>query len=110
VAQLASDAMQAEPDETLLRMAGEAGGNPFLLVELLEGLRQEDLVRVDSGLARLTAYKVPDRISASMRAPGPNVRISASGRDGGWIAGANAFCVRSRTDARGARGLTAEIG
>ncbi|MEA2188354.1 MAG: hypothetical protein QOK16_3365, partial [Solirubrobacteraceae bacterium] len=67
VAQLASDAMQAEPDETLLRMAGEAGGNPFLLVELLEGLRQEDLVRVDSGLARLTAYKVPDRISASMR-------------------------------------------
>ena len=67
VAQLATDAMQAQPDETLLRMAGEAGGNPFLLVELLEGLRQEDLVRVDSGLARLTAYKVPDRISASMR-------------------------------------------
>jgi DNA-binding CsgD family transcriptional regulator len=67
VAQVASDAMQAEPDETLLRMAGEAGGNPFLLVELLEGLRQEDLVRVDSGLATLTAYKIPDRISASMR-------------------------------------------
>ncbi|MCW3014057.1 MAG: LuxR family transcriptional regulator [Solirubrobacterales bacterium] len=67
VAQLASDAMRAEPDETLLRMASEAGGNPFLLVELLEGLRQEELVRVDSGLAKLTAYKVPDRVSASMR-------------------------------------------
>jgi DNA-binding CsgD family transcriptional regulator/DNA-binding Lrp family transcriptional regulator len=67
VAQIASDAMRAEPDETLLRMACEAGGNPFLLVELLEGLRQEDLVRVDSGLATLTAYKIPDRVSASMR-------------------------------------------
>ena len=67
VAQVASDAMQAEPDETLLRMASEAGGNPFLLVELLEGLRQEDLVRVDSGLATLTAYRVPDRVRASMR-------------------------------------------
>jgi predicted ATPase len=38
VAQVARDVMRAEPDETLLRMAGEAGGNPFLLVDLLEGL------------------------------------------------------------------------
>jgi DNA-binding CsgD family transcriptional regulator/tetratricopeptide (TPR) repeat protein len=67
VAQVASDVMGAEPDETVLRMAREAGGNPFLLVELLEGLRQEELVRVDSGLATLTAQRVPDRVRASMR-------------------------------------------
>ncbi len=67
VAQVASDAMQAEPDETLLRIAAEAGGNPFLLVELLEGLRQEKLVRVDSGRATLTDYRLPDRVRASMR-------------------------------------------
>jgi DNA-binding CsgD family transcriptional regulator len=67
VAQVASDVMRAEPDETLLRMAGEAGGNPFLLVELLEGLRQEELVRVDAGRATLTAYRLPDRVRASMR-------------------------------------------
>jgi DNA-binding CsgD family transcriptional regulator len=67
VAQVASDVMQAEPDETLLRMAGEAGGNPFLLVELLEGLRQEELVRVDSGHATLTESRLPDRVRASMR-------------------------------------------
>ncbi|MDQ1540896.1 MAG: hypothetical protein QOH29_1622, partial [Actinomycetota bacterium] len=67
VAQVASDVMQAEPDETLLRMAGGAGGNPFLLVELLEGLRQEELVRVDSGRATLTAHRLPDRVRASMR-------------------------------------------
>jgi DNA-binding CsgD family transcriptional regulator len=67
VAQVASDVMQAEPDGTLLRMAGEAGGNPFLLAELLEGLRQEGLVRVDSGRATLTDHRLPDRVSASMR-------------------------------------------
>jgi predicted ATPase len=48
-------------------MAGEAGGNPFLLVELLEGLRQEGLVRVDSGRATLTVHRLPDRVRASMR-------------------------------------------
>lgn len=67
VAQVASDVMRAEPDETLLRMAGEAGGSPFLLVELLEGLRQEKLVRVDSGRATLTADRLPDRVRVSMR-------------------------------------------
>jgi DNA-binding CsgD family transcriptional regulator/tetratricopeptide (TPR) repeat protein len=48
-------------------MAGEAGGNPFLLVELLEGLRQEGLVRVESGRATVTVHRLPDRITASMR-------------------------------------------
>jgi DNA-binding CsgD family transcriptional regulator len=67
VAQIASDVMDAEPDESLLQIAGEAGGNPFLLVELLEGLREEELVRVDSGRATLTDYRLPDRVRASMR-------------------------------------------
>ncbi|HWF26388.1 MAG TPA: AAA family ATPase [Solirubrobacteraceae bacterium] len=67
VTQVARDAMQAEPGDTLLQMAGDAGGNPFLLVELLEGLRQEELVRVDSGRATLTAHRLPDRVRASMR-------------------------------------------
>ena len=67
VAQIVRDLLQAEPDETLVRMALEAGGNPFLLVELLEGLREEGLVRVDSGRATLTDHKVPDRVRASMR-------------------------------------------
>lgn len=67
VAQLAAEVMQAEPDETLLGIAREAGGNPFLLVELLQGLREENLVRVDAGRATLTDYRLPDRVSASMR-------------------------------------------
>jgi DNA-binding CsgD family transcriptional regulator len=67
VTEVATDMMQAEPDETLVRMAGEAGGNPFLLVELLEGLRHEELVRVDAGQATLTDDRLPERVRASMR-------------------------------------------
>jgi DNA-binding CsgD family transcriptional regulator/DNA-binding Lrp family transcriptional regulator len=85
VAQVASDVMQAEPDETLLLMAGEAGGNPFLLVELLEGLRQERLVRVDSGRATLTADTLPDRVRASMRER--LARMSDSARRVATVAG-----------------------
>jgi DNA-binding CsgD family transcriptional regulator len=67
VAQVTSEVTQGEPDEALVRMAREAGGNPFLLVELLEGLRQEGLVRVDSGRTTLTEHRLPQRVSASMR-------------------------------------------
>jgi DNA-binding CsgD family transcriptional regulator len=85
VAQVASDVMQAQPDETLLRMAGEAGGNPFLLVELLEGLRQEKLVQVDSGHATLTAQALPERFRASMRER--LARMSESARQVATVAG-----------------------
>jgi DNA-binding CsgD family transcriptional regulator/DNA-binding Lrp family transcriptional regulator len=85
VAQVASDVMQAEPDETLLRIAGEAGGNPFLLVELLEGLRQEELVRVDSGHATLIDFRLPDRFRANMRER--LARMSDSARQVATVAG-----------------------
>jgi DNA-binding CsgD family transcriptional regulator len=93
VAQVASDVVQAEPDETLLRMAGEAGGNPFLLVELLEGLRQEELVRVDSGHATLTDDRLPDRVSTTMRER--LARMSDSARQVATVAGSlgRAFSV-----------------
>ena len=67
VTQVASDVIGAEPDEAVLKMAGEADGNPFLLVELLEGLREENLVRVDCGQATLIAGRLPVRVRASMR-------------------------------------------
>jgi DNA-binding CsgD family transcriptional regulator/DNA-binding Lrp family transcriptional regulator len=85
VAQVASDVMQAEPDETLVRMAGEAGGNPFLLVELLEGLRREELVRVDAGRATVTDYRLPDRVRTSMRERLD--RMSGSARQVATVAG-----------------------
>jgi hypothetical protein len=85
VAQVTRDVMQAEPDETLLHLAGEAGGNPFLLVELLEGLRQEKLVRVDSGHATLADYRLPDRVRASMRER--LARMTESARQVATVAG-----------------------
>jgi DNA-binding CsgD family transcriptional regulator/DNA-binding Lrp family transcriptional regulator len=85
VAEVARDVMQAEPDDTLLLMAEEAGGNPFLLVELLEGLRQEGLVQVDSGRATLTAQRLPERVRASMRER--LARVSDSARQVGTVAG-----------------------
>ena len=85
VAEMASDVMQAEPDEALLEMAGEAGGNPFLLVELLEGLREEELVRVDSGRATLADSRLPDRVGTSMRER--LARMSESPRQVATVAG-----------------------
>jgi DNA-binding CsgD family transcriptional regulator/DNA-binding Lrp family transcriptional regulator len=85
VAQVASDVMQAEPDEDLLLVAGEAGGNPFLLVELLEGLRQEGLVRVDAGRATLTDHRLPERFRASMRER--LARLSDAARQVATVAG-----------------------
>jgi DNA-binding CsgD family transcriptional regulator len=67
VAQVAADVLQAEPSRALLDMAQRAGGSPFLLVELLSGLREEKLVRVGSGRAELVEWRLPHRVSESMR-------------------------------------------
>src|SRR6202790_4757872 len=67
VAQVAADVLGAEPDDELLRMAERAAGSPFLLVEMLLGLREEDLVRIESGRAELVEWRLPHRVSQSMR-------------------------------------------
>ncbi len=56
----------AEPDRALLDIAASARGNPFLLVELLAGLQEEELVRVSAGRAELVALRVPRRARESM--------------------------------------------
>jgi DNA-binding CsgD family transcriptional regulator len=67
VAEVAADVVQARPDQAVLDLVADAGGNPFLLVELLLGLQQEQLLRVDAGRGRLTANRLPDRVRAGMR-------------------------------------------
>ncbi len=67
VAQMAADVLGAEPDSELLKMAERPAGSPFLLVELLSGLREEGLVRVESGRAELVERRLPHRVSQSMR-------------------------------------------
>ena len=67
VAELASEVMEARPDQALLELAADAAGNPFFLVELLQGLREERLVRIEEGEARLVEARLPQRVAAGMR-------------------------------------------
>ncbi|MFF0578196.1 helix-turn-helix transcriptional regulator [Streptosporangium saharense] len=70
VAQVAADTLGALPDEELTALAAQAGGNPFLLVELLTGLCEEDAVKVEGGLARLTGAvppALPRRVHTAVR-------------------------------------------
>jgi DNA-binding CsgD family transcriptional regulator len=67
VARIVADILGNEPDASLLRQAERARGNPFLLVELVRGLAEEELVAVDSGRARLVEDRLPARVSDDMR-------------------------------------------
>jgi DNA-binding CsgD family transcriptional regulator/tetratricopeptide (TPR) repeat protein len=67
VRRLTASIVQAEPDTGLLKMADRAGGNPFFLVEMLSGLKEEQLVRIESGRAGLAETRLPRRAGETMR-------------------------------------------
>ena len=67
VSEMTADRLDDEADPRLLRLAGHSGGNPFLLVELLDGLREEGLVRVEHGRAELLDELLPARVREGMR-------------------------------------------
>jgi DNA-binding CsgD family transcriptional regulator len=67
VAHVAEDVIDAEPDDALLHLVKGARGSPFLLMELLSGLRDEDLIRVVAGQAELIEARLPRRVGFTMR-------------------------------------------
>ena len=67
VAQVARDVMDAEPDTALLDLVKGARGSPFLLMELLSGLRDEGLIRIVDGQAELLGARLPRRVGFTMR-------------------------------------------
>jgi DNA-binding CsgD family transcriptional regulator len=67
VAQVAGDVLGAPAGGDLLRTLADVRGNPFLIVDLLTGLREENLVCVVDGRARLAENRVPHRLEDSMR-------------------------------------------
>jgi hypothetical protein len=67
VAQVAEDVIDAEPDDALLDLVKGAHGSPFVLIELLSGLRDEDLIRVVAGRAELVETRLPRRVAFTMR-------------------------------------------
>lgn len=67
VAEVVADLATAPPDPALRALAGRALGSPFLLVELLRGLREESLVDVRDGRATLVGDALPARLGDGMR-------------------------------------------
>ena len=67
VAEVAADVLGAPAGGDLLRTLADVRGNPFLIVDLLAGLREENLVCVVGGRATLAESRVPHRLEDSMR-------------------------------------------
>jgi DNA-binding CsgD family transcriptional regulator len=67
VAEVAADVLGAPAGGDLLRTLADVQGNPFLVVDLLTGLREENLVSVAGGRARLVENRVPHRLEDSVR-------------------------------------------
>jgi DNA-binding CsgD family transcriptional regulator len=84
VAQVAEDVIDAAPDDALLDVVKGARGSPFELMELLSGLRDEDLIRVVAGRAELVEARLPRRVGSTMR---ERLRsLSAAGREAVTVA------------------------
>jgi DNA-binding CsgD family transcriptional regulator len=67
VVQLATDMLAARPDRSILDQLAEADGNPFLLVETLLGLQEENRIRLVDGRAELIDSQLPRRVQVKMR-------------------------------------------
>jgi DNA-binding CsgD family transcriptional regulator len=69
VREVAEDVLGGVPEPDVLALAAGAGGNPFLLVELLGGLRDETAVEAAGGRVRLVAElpQLPRRVQESVR-------------------------------------------
>jgi DNA-binding CsgD family transcriptional regulator len=75
---VAGDLLGGTPEPALLRVLAGVRGQPFLLTELLRGLREENLVTVADGIARLTDPHLPARFYGSV--DGHLARLSAPAR------------------------------
>jgi DNA-binding CsgD family transcriptional regulator len=67
VAEMVSDAVRANADESILTLAAKAHGNPFLVSELVGGLGEEGRLTVRSGRAVACGGTLPRRLGAGMQ-------------------------------------------
>jgi DNA-binding CsgD family transcriptional regulator len=67
VAQLARDTLAAEPHESILEHLAAAEGSPFIVVETLLGLQEENRIRLVEGRAELIDGELPRRMHMKMR-------------------------------------------
>lgn len=66
IADVTADLLGGPPDAGLLRVLDGVRGNPFLLTELLRGLKEEELAVSVGGTARLTGTRLPLRFRDSV--------------------------------------------
>jgi DNA-binding NarL/FixJ family response regulator len=66
VAEIVADVLNAHADESLLCLAEKANGSPFLVMELIQGLREENRIVVKGGRAGVTGQDLPRRLTATM--------------------------------------------
>ncbi|HEX4392654.1 MAG TPA: AAA family ATPase, partial [Mycobacterium sp.] len=67
VADMIGDAVRASADESLLKLAAKAHGNPFLVRELVGGLGEEGRLTVSGGRAVASGQGLPRRLGAGMQ-------------------------------------------
>jgi DNA-binding CsgD family transcriptional regulator len=67
VADMVGDVVRASADESLLKLAAKAHGNPFLVGELVGGLGEEGRLTVRGGRAVASGHGLPRRLGAGMQ-------------------------------------------
>jgi DNA-binding CsgD family transcriptional regulator len=67
VAEMVQDVVRASADESLLKLAAKAHGNPFLVGELVGGLGEEGRLTVSGGRAVASGHGLPRRLGAGMQ-------------------------------------------
>jgi DNA-binding CsgD family transcriptional regulator/tetratricopeptide (TPR) repeat protein len=67
VGQVLRDFLGAEADQNLADVAASTDGNPFVLAELLHGLRDEGRLRFEDGRVHVAGTQLPARLQQSMR-------------------------------------------
>src|SRR5262245_5747804 len=67
IADIVQDAVRAKADDSLLKVADKAHGNPFLLQELVRGLDEDDRLTVGAGRVGVTGDELPRRMALHMR-------------------------------------------
>jgi DNA-binding CsgD family transcriptional regulator len=112
IAQLATEVLGARPDQSILEQLAEADGNPFLVVETLLGLQEENRVRVVDGHTELVDNQLPRRVQQKMRER--LGRLSDDASDAATVAASLGrtftFDELARTLGRSASDLLAPVG
>jgi DNA-binding CsgD family transcriptional regulator len=67
IAEVLADLLGVPPDGSLLALAAGAGGNPYLVGELVRGLREENMLRTSAAGTAAVPDRLPERVRKFFR-------------------------------------------